>query len=255
MPAKDYFYYIDTTEYCSNGDFQLNTIGKANYANICAWKPSLPNVVYGCDAKNGVCWTSPQVCVLLPSIGSKWCCRDEPVERCGVTPSESFICWANDLDDDNPMRPIELDVARNPESVRSILSSMSLTISSPTALPIITTAFLTLSANNTDTATTAYSSDTSTTLAAPQNNDPTLPTGAVAGVAVGALLVLGLIIFGAIFILRHKKQTSTRHEPRDTQSEISANELSDTRAMYEVADSSCAELSGPRNDQRHELSS
>jgi hypothetical protein len=263
MPAKDYYYYIDTTGYCSNGNFQLNTVGKPNYAKICAWKPSLPNVVYGCNAKGGICWTSPQDCALPHDIGnsslgyglqsctrpsgSKWCCRDGPVERCGITPTEAFICWANDLDDDNPMRRIENEVAKNPESARSILSSMSLTISSPTALPIITTAFLTSSANN-----------ISMTPKSPQHPEPILSTSAIVGVAIGALVVLGSLILVVAFLLRHKRRRRTRVELHNTKFETlvgqtSANELSDTMAKYEVGGSECAELSGPRSDQRHEL--
>jgi hypothetical protein len=268
MPAKDYFYYVDTNDACTNGNFQLSTLGKPNYAKICAWKASLPDAVYGCDAKSGVCWTSPQPCTLPPNIGNsslgnglqsctrssstRWCCRAYPGERCDITLTEPYVCWANDLDDDNPFRQIEGDVARNPESASSILSSMNLTISSPTALPVITTGFLTASANNSD---TTSISDPGTTLISNQEKKPVLSSGAVAGVVIGAIVFLGLHILGAVLILRYRKRKYTTPEPLDTPSEvlaekISANELSDAAAMYELESSTCAEFSG---NQRHEL--
>lgn len=70
MPASDYFYYIDTTGYCSNGDFVLATGWKEDSSKVCAWKPSLLNVVYGCDGDNGIAWTSPSACDNSPSTGN-----------------------------------------------------------------------------------------------------------------------------------------------------------------------------------------
>lgn len=278
MSPKDYFYYFDTTDWCTNGNFSLSTRAKANYAGICAWKPSLPNVVYGCDAKGGVCWTSPQKCNIPLSIGNtsigndlqsctwpsgdKWCCRVYPVERCSSTPTEPYFCWATDLCDENPLRSVALENARNQGKARITLSSMGLTLSSPMAQP---THFPTSSSNNAGTASTSNTSTTSTsnpsTTSTPQQrNDNTLSAGAGAGVAIGGIVVLGLLISSAVYLLRHRKRQSAANVAHsitmeNLTKESLAHELSDARAVHELAMLPYADTIGPQRERRHELGS
>lgn len=120
------------------------------------------------------------------------------------------------------MRKVEADVARNAQSVRRILSDMSLTISSPTAGLVVSRAVVISSGNNASMTPTTFASSSFT------------------------------------LVLWRKKKRLVKAQPRDAQSgtlpgKTSANKFSDARAKYEIAGSSGVDLSGPQSEQRHEL--
>lgn len=236
----------------------------------------LPNAVYGCDAKPGVCWTDPKYCDLptnpgnvslgggLQSCarpdGASWCCRDDPVEICGKVPGDTHICWASELDFENPMRAVELNVARNPESARSILLSLGLTISSPTGVSLPSTS------SESSTSSISSTNGTNTTVTAHPSQSPNLSAGAIAGIVIGAVFARGLLIFAVLWFLRRRKWRSTEPEPpnehvqyepvteKNTQSGYDGD--AHTSALHELDPSTPpVQLSGSRADQRHELPS
>ena len=149
--------------------------------------------------------------------------------------------------------PIEL--GKIAASASSILSSLSLTISTPSASQMTKTASIAIPASNTVTA-----------LKTPPHGRSSLSAGAIAGVAIGVLVMLGVIIVGAIYVLRRRKQRQEGLKAPSTQSgdtppgpqamKSPVKELSNTSALHELPGLTQTEMppqNGSRSEQRWEL--
>jgi hypothetical protein len=191
--------------------------------SLCAVLPNLtPPVVFGCPAPDPVCWTYAPDCTGKNSTTpgtdqfqcnnggpDLWCCPTETL--CTTTFNQINVCWGKFANPNSGVPPQAAQsiasiamAASSSSAVASRLSALSATLSN-TVTSSTASSSSGSSSSGTTTATGAGGGPTETNSASGSSSHG-LSGGAIAGIVIGAIAVLALIVTVLLLLMSRRKK-------------------------------------------------